>query len=372
MRIAVLWKRRYMGQDVITDRYARLYELPQGLAQGGHEVLALCLNYHPGQAESRVDVVPPPGALVWRGYQAGPWLVGGLPGYWRSVLAELEAFHPALLLGGSDAPHAILTRQLARRIGIPYMLDLYDNYEAFGLGRLPGVTRWYRRALCEAAGITAVSDLLTEYVGTLAPGVPVMTLESTIDPRRFSPRDPVAARVRLGLPAAGRLLGVSGSLHPNRGIGQVYASFTRLSAVDPGLHLVLAGDAPRRQPPPRHPRLHWLGRLPHDEMPHFFSALDLALVSMIDTVFGRYAFPQKAYEIMACGTPLLTARVGALARTLAGYPACLYDAGSPDDLDRRIQQQLANPVMPEIPIPSWADQSVRLAGFIAGQVPWVG
>ncbi len=372
MRIAVLWKRRYMGQDVITDRYARLYELPQGLAQGGHEVLALCLNYHPGQAECRVDAVPPPGALVWRGYQAGPWLVGGLPDYWRSVLAELEAFQPALLLGGSDAPHAILTRQLARRLGIPYLLDLYDNYEAFGLGRLPGVTRWYRRALREAAGITAVSDLLTEYVRTLAPGVPVMTLESTIDPRRFYPRDPVVACERLGLPAAGRLLGVSGSLHPNRGIGQVYAAFARLSATDPGLHLVLAGDAPRRQPPPRHPRLHWLGRLPHDEMPHFFSALDLALVPMIDTAFGRYAFPQKAYEIMACGTPLLTARVGALARTLAGYPACLYDAGNPGDLDQRIQQQLANPVTPEIPIPSWADQSVRLAGFIAGQVPGVG
>lgn len=372
MRIAVLWKRRYMGQDVIMDRYARLYELPLGLAQGGHEVLALCLNYHPGQAECRVDAVAPPGALVWRGYQAGPWLVGGLPGYWRSVLAELEAFQPAMLLGGSDAPHAILTRQLAHRLGIPYMLDLYDNYEAFGLGRLPGVTRLYRRALRGAAGISAVSDLLTEYVRTLAPGVPVMTLESTIDPRRFFPRDPVAARERLGLPAAGRLLGVSGSLHPNRGIGQVYAAFPRLSAADPGLHLVLAGDAHRRQPPPRHPRIHWLGRLPHDEMPNYFSALDLALVPMIDTAFGRYAFPQKAYEIMACGTPLLTARVGALARTLAGYPACLYDPGSPGDLDQRIQGQLTHPVRPSVPIPSWADQSVRLAGFIAEQIPGGG
>lgn len=47
MRIAVFWKRRYMGQDVISDRYARLYELPRGLAELGHEVRVFCLSYRP-------------------------------------------------------------------------------------------------------------------------------------------------------------------------------------------------------------------------------------------------------------------------------------------------------------------------------------
>ncbi len=368
MRIVVLWKRRYMGQDVITDRYARLYEFPRGLAASGHGVLALCLNYHRGQAERRVDPVAPPGSLVWQGYQMGPGGVGGLPGYWRAVMAELRTFKPGILLGGSDAPHAVMTRHFARRLGIPYVLDLYDNYESFGLSRLPGMTGLYRRALRDAAGVAAVSDLLSEYVRSLAPGVPVITLESTIDPARFYPFDRLAARARLGMPVQGRLLGVSGSLGRNRGIDRIYSSFLRLAAADPGLHLMLAGDVDRRMPPPSHPRLVFLGRIPHTEMPYFFSALDLALVPMIDTVFGRYAFPQKAYEIMACGTPLLTARVGALARILAEYPACLYDANSPGDLDHRIQEQLTHPVTPAVPIPSWTDQSVRLAAFLAEQV----
>jgi len=69
MRIAVLWKRRYMGQDVITDRYARLYEFPRGLAASGHGVLALCLNYHRGQAESPLG--------HWSG-KATRWGLGGL------------------------------------------------------------------------------------------------------------------------------------------------------------------------------------------------------------------------------------------------------------------------------------------------------
>lgn len=33
MRVAFLCKRRYMGKDVILDRYARLYEIPFQLAR---------------------------------------------------------------------------------------------------------------------------------------------------------------------------------------------------------------------------------------------------------------------------------------------------------------------------------------------------
>lgn len=365
MRIAVLWKRRYMGQDVITDRYARLYELPRGLAEAGHQVVALCLNYHAGTPVTRQDPVPAPGSLTWHGWQAGPWLVGGLPGWWRALHAELTRLLPELLLGGSDAVHAVLTRHLARRLGIPYVLDLYDNYEAFGLTRLPGLRPLYRRALRDAAGIVAVSDPLAAHVRDLAPGVPVMTLESTIDPARFQPQPRAAARARLGLPDPARLLGVSGSLHRSRGIGQVYETFTALAADDPTLHLALAGDLDRRAPPPPHPRIHWLGRLPHDAMATFFSALDLALIPMIDTDFGRYAFPQKAAEIIACGTPLLTARVGALALLLADSPECLYDPATPGGLARQIRGQLSRPTPARIEIPTWAAQARRLADFLA-------
>ncbi len=368
MRIAVLWKRRYMGHDVISDRYARLYELPRGLAESGHSVSAFCLNYHAGEPERRVDSVDPPGSLTWVGYQSGPWLVGGLAGYWRSLMAELRAFRPDVVLGGSDAPHVVLTRHVAKRLGVPYVLDLYDHYEAFGLAKLPGMRSLYRRAIRGASGVSAVSELLAEYVQTLAPGVPVITLESTIDPARFYPRDRVVARERLGLPPTARLIGVSGSLSRNRGIDRVYASFLRLSAEDPSLHLALAGDVDRRYPPPRHPRIHWLGRIAHDAMPVFFSALDLALVPMIDTPFGRYAFPQKAYEILACGTPLLTTRVGALERTLAAYPECLYALGDEGDLDRRVGAQLSDPKVPDVPIPSWRDQAGLLERSLAAVV----
>lgn len=365
MRIAVFWKRRYMGQDVISDRYARLYELPHGLAELGHEVRVFCLSYRPtGPIQRRDPVSAASGSLIWHGYDAGPLWIGGLPTYWRAIQRELHNFEPDVLLGGSDAPHVILTQRLARRLDRPYIIDLYDNYESFGLTRLPGMRRLYHRALRKASGIAAVSEPLSEYLRRLIPDVPVTTLESTIDPKRFQSRDRAEARAKLGLSAQARIVGISGSLHPNRGIECVYRVFARLLDNDPSLQLVLVGDPDPRTPPPTHPRVRFLGRLPHEIMPDFFNALDLALVPMIDTAFGRYAFPQKAYEILACGTPLLTARVGALARTLNAWPDCLYIPENAEDLEKQILNQLAHPVRPNVTIPSWNDQAKRLDKLI--------
>lgn len=369
MRIAVFWKRRYMGQDVISDRYARLYELPRGLAELGHEVRVFCLSYRPaGSIRRRDPVTAAGGSLVWHGYDAGPLWIGGLPAFWRAIRRELSDFKPDVLLGGSDAPHVVLTRWLAGRLNRPYAVDLYDNYDSFGLTRLPGLRRLYHRALREASGIASVSEPLSEHLHQRLPDVPVTTLESTIDPERFQPRDRAEARARLGLSAQARIVGISGSLHPNRGIECVYRVFARLLDQDPSLQLVLAGDTHPKTPPPDHPRVRFLGRLPHETMAGFFCALDLALVPMIDTDFGRYAFPQKAYEILACETPLLTARVGALARTLAPWPECLYEPENIEDLEQRIRRQLTQPVRPRLTIPTWSDQAGRLDALLRGSI----
>lgn len=366
MRIAVLWKRYYMNQDLILDRYARLYELPRGLASLGHRVLGICLSYRPSQAGRFPDPGLPPEALEWIGLNAGPWLIGGLPGYWKQTMEQLRDFAPDLLLGGSDAPHAIITQVMARRLHRPYVLDLYDNYESFGLTKIPGLRPLYRRALRQAGGIVSVSEPLSEYVGGLAPEVPGLTLESTINPALFQPHEKTAARRRLGLPLAARLIGAAGSLHRSRGIGLLYRAFARLAALDPSLHLVLVGSPDPRLPPPKGERILFLGRLPHPEMAWFFSALDVAALPMIDTPFGRYAFPQKAYEILACGTPLVTARLGALARTLKDAPRCLYTPGDEADLAWRLRDQLEAPYRPERRIPTWQEQAECLSAFLEG------
>ena len=47
MKILVLTKRRYMGKDLLDDRFGRFRELPLELARLGHQVRGLCLSYRP-------------------------------------------------------------------------------------------------------------------------------------------------------------------------------------------------------------------------------------------------------------------------------------------------------------------------------------
>ena len=364
MRVAVLFKRRYMGHDVIHDRYARLYELPAGVARRGHQVVGVCLGYRPSDRGLIAEASHGDGSLAWYGLDLGRLVVPGAVSYLHGAWRLLSGWRPHVLLGGSDALHVTLTRVFARRLGIPYVIDLYDNFESFGLTRLLGLRRRYRQALRGAAAITAVSAPLAEYVGELAGGPPVLTLESTVDPRVFVPQERRAARTALGLPHAGRLVGICGAMDRRRGIGTVYRACLAVLDALPDCHLVLVGDPDRHSPPPRHPRVHQLGRLDHGRMPVFYAALDLALAPMRDDDFGRYAFPQKAYEILACRVPILTADLGALGRLLRGYPACLYRADDAVDLAAKVRGQLDQPCCPALPIPSWDEQAGRLEGLL--------
>ena len=364
MNICFLTKRQYMQKDVIDDRYARVYELPNQLAHQGHRVRGLCLSYRK-RAEGRFEHYSEnDGLLEWHSFNLGTLIVPGFWRYLRNAKAIIQEFKPDLLIGCSDCIHAVITAYLARKFKIPYFLDLYDNYESFGLAKIPGLLALYRRAIKNATGISCVSEPLSEYIRHHYGHKNVLTLESTIGGNDFFPQDKQACRKQLQLPADARIIGVAGSLNLNRGIALLYESFLDLAESDANLHLALAGPADKRCPIPTHPRIHYLGLLPHKEVALFYNALDLAVVCMRDTDFGRYAFPQKTYEILACKTPILTARLGALERTFKDYPECLYQPDDKSDLQNKIAALLHEPCSIDIPIPTWSEQTQRLSKWL--------
>jgi glycosyltransferase involved in cell wall biosynthesis len=91
-----------------------------------------------------------------------------------------------------------------------------------------------------------------------------------------------------------------------------------------------------------------------------FSALDVATICILDTPFGRYCFPQKAYEIMATGTPVVASAVGAIKGVLAAHGNLLYPPGDPGTLAARVHAQLLNPEVPIVDIQDWAGLIARM------------
>ncbi|NJM13195.1 MAG: glycosyltransferase family 4 protein [Synechococcaceae cyanobacterium SM1_2_3] len=368
MRIAYLCKRHYMNHDVIADRYARLYEQPRQLALLGHDVLGLCLSYRRTDERNEVHEAGS-GHLRWVGLAPGSLLPVGIAAYPKRALAELREFAPDVLVAASDAPHIVLGAWLAQRLGLPFAADIYDHFESFGLARLPGVIPLYRRALRNAAVVSCVSQPLANLVcAEYGARGEVLALPSTIDRSIFFPRHQRQCRQRLGLPLEARLIGTAGGLSREKGIAPLYEAFTALAQDDAQLHLVLAGSLDKNCMPPPHPRVRYLGQLPHTQTAELFSALDVGVVYVRNTPYGIYSFPQKALEMAACGLALAVARVGAMETMFANTPQALYDADDAIALAACLRHQLNSPARSTLKIMDWAEQAEVLSASYAKAV----
>ena len=78
------------------------------------------------------------------------------------------------------------------------------------------------------------------------------------------------------------------------------------------------------------------------------------MIYLRDTHFGRYCFPQKAYEMLACELPIVAASVGVMPHLLAGLPDSLYWPDDAADLARAVSAQLTTPKLARVAIDDWA------------------
>lgn len=354
MRIAFLCKRRYMSKDVIVDHYARLYEIPYQLARLGHDVRGYCLSYQSAET-GEWEHEAAPGKLAWESRSLGRWKLPTLLGYGRHLARRLRDFAPDIIIGASDIPHVALGARLAKRMRVPFVADLYDNFEGFGQARIPGFVPALRHAVRGADLVTTTSAPLRDFViDTCKARGEVIAMPSTIDKAVFHPRDRATCRDALGLPANAKLIGTAGGLYEDKGVGVLYDAWKLLAAQRGDLHLVVAGPIDPALPPPAGERVHALGLLPHARIAELFAALDVGVIYLRDTPFGRYCFPQKAYEMFACGLPVTAARVGVMPQLLASLGEALYRPDDAADLARAVSALLDKPAQPEVAIEDWA------------------
>lgn len=362
IRIAWLCKARYMQHDVINDRYARLFELPQCL-RDDVDVRAVCLDYRlSGSGPVAEDL-------------AGYWHRFNLPrslmiGWLFRLVPLMRSFRPHCIVASSDCLQVILGAWLAGMTGARFVADLYDDYSTFGLARIPGVKWLYRRALVRADGISVVSRTLGEDIQAQYPDKPVLVLESTIDAATFRPVDRGESRRALGLQGleGKQLVGMCGGLNAFHGADKVFEALPHIAELVGDVQFIAAGKESPDLPLPQRDDLTFLGMLPHRQMPEFFAAMDVVIIPLSNTRFGYYAFPQKAYEVLACRVAAVAADVGALGMLFEGLPEVRYDPDSAEDLAEKVVWQLGNQRVLDVKIPTWGDQAGTLLGFVEGIV----
>jgi glycosyltransferase involved in cell wall biosynthesis len=366
MRILVLTKRQYMGKDLLDDRFGRFRELPIELAKLGHEVSGICFSYRSRNQGSSEDTDPDTATRVkWRSVNLGWLILPGLSGYIFKVRGLIRQFEPDLIWACSDAFHAILGVWLAKQVGKKCVVDLYDHFEAFPATRLTGVLPLFKQAVRSADGISCFSQRLADRVlGYHGPKVNVVVIENGVRTDLFYPRDRNQCRKKLGLPERAKIIGTAGALYRARSIDTLFRAFELLFAQDDSFHLAIAGPREPCVRIPGGPNVHDFGTLPWDQVPLLISALDVAVSCYKDSEIGRYSFPQKAYEILACRRPIVSAAVGTMKDLLSVHEDCLFEPDSPEGLAKAVGSQLKKPTIPEIRVPSWADSAKQLSSFL--------
>lgn len=318
-----------MGRDLISRPYGRFYYLPRYLAERGHEVTTLLLDYRNSTA---VDIRSD--GIHWISESLG---FGNPVRYIRKLQQLLQETMPDWIIGCSDTYFGILAQFYGQKYGIRSCIDAYDNYESY-IPWLKPLHGLWRRALSRADLVTAAGPGLALYLSRQRNGRPAVVVPMAADPTGFRPMDQVECRSRMGLPADGHLIGYCGSLHKSRGVEVLFAAIERLHETYPDLMLVLSGRRWKNMPVPD--TACDLGYVEDDKMPVLLNCMDvLAVINRLST-YGSYSYPVKLYEAMACQIPVVATDTPATRWILRDYPELLVPPSQPDALYDRIEQNL--------------------------------
>ncbi|EIL91053.1 group 1 glycosyl transferase [Rhodanobacter spathiphylli B39] len=281
----------------------------------------------------------------------------GVGDFFRRLSRHAAEFRPDWIVGMSDTYYGWIANGLGRTTGARVAIDAYDNYEAYMPWNLPLHAFW-RRSIRAADLVTAAGPQLAQRLQShRRGGRPVEIIPMAADPE-FRPLDKQACRRTLGLPAEGRLVGYVGSWARNRGTTMLIDSFRQARAVRPDLQLVLSG-----KPPPEalaEPGVVSTGYVPDAQLPDVINALDVACVVTADTSFGRYSYPAKLCEAMACHVPVVATDTEPVRWMLAGSTDHLVQHGDAASFAKRMLDLLDAPRAEYGPRPTWQDQALKL------------
>lgn len=355
MRLLVLTKRHPQQRDLLTRPYGRFYHLPVELAALGHEVVVSTLSHRRCAAESFER-----SGVRWASHD----LMDGIAAAWKQLKAEASEFEPDWIIGCSDAWVGWMAYRLAGATRARLAIDAYDDFESYMPWNLPLHWAW-RRALSSASLVSAAGPQLADRLSRHARSADAVIVPMAADPP-FQPLPRTECRHALGLPDA-PLIGYSGSWSRSRGTDLLLDSFSLVRAARPESKLVLSGRAPAGVVAAEN--VLSLGYLPDDSLPLLINALNVACVVTADTRFGRYSYPAKLCEAMACGVPVAATDTAPVRWMLGGDERALIPVGDADGFARRLIDLLDTGTASYRRPDSWRDSAIRLDAALKCATP---
>lgn len=354
MRLLFICKRHPQQRDLIKRPYGRFHHLPVALATRGYDVRVVLCSHRHFDSETVHDQ-----GVQWSSYDVRTL---GVRKYWKEVSAEAADFRPDWIIGCSDTWFGWIAQRLSSRLNTRLAVDAYDNYEAYMRWNLPLHWLW-RRSIRAADLVTAAGPQLAQRLQShRADGRPVELIPMSADPE-FAPADKMQSRRTLSLPLDSPLLGYVGSWAGNRGTSMLIQAFRQARAARPDLRLVLSGR------PPTHalnePGVIGVGYVKDEQLPVLINSLDVACVITANTSFGRYSYPAKLCEAMACRVPVVATATEPVRWMLGDRQQHLAPVGNAEAFAERILSLIASPDADYGARATWADQARKFDQLLA-------
>ena len=188
---------------------------------------------------------------------------------------------------------------------------------------------------------------LTQFYGAEPEKISVVPCGVNMD--LFRPADQVIARKHLGLGDKEKIVLYVGRFAALKGIDRLLKAMTHLSDL-PDLKLVIIGGDGDTSPEfmefqrlsskiGLNDRIVFAGRLEQNALPQYYSAADLLAVPSYHESFGLVAL-----EALACGTPVVATKVGAMDSVICeGKTGCVVVDSRPSALAEAIRDFVSKP-----------------------------
>ena len=339
----------YIHQHFSTTRGAtgtRSYEMSQRLLRAGHRVTMICGVYEAGdqcaESSERVTECEIDGIRVLR--VAEPY--ANRMGFSRRVLAfgrfartatQLVCRLDADLVFATSTPLTVGIPGMkgAQRLHVPFVFEVRDLWPelAIALGVIKNsVLKWYTRRLERniyhaADRIIALAPGIKE--GICRTGYPadrVATIPNSCDLELFRPTDEIRWDERFGPPDEFRLV-FTGAHGLANGLDAVLKAAVELKRRGvTGIRFVLIGDGGQRNGLMRSSRVEgldplitWVKPIPKNELARILPQMDIGMMLLKNVPAFYYGTsPNKFFDYIACGLPVLNNYPGWIAELIKG------------------------------------------------------
>ncbi|MGE5170163.1 MAG: glycosyltransferase [Rudaea sp.] len=290
----------------------------------------------------------------------------------RTVVDRARAAHdagtPYALCHAHFFMSGLVARRLKRVLGIPYVVTFH------ALGRVrrlhqPNDEFPPERCALEQMVIDAADAIVAECPQDemdlqrhyRTPAARMRIIPCGFDPEELAPVEREEARARLGLPSGRPIVLQLGRMVPRKGVDTVIRALgilTRRYSIRPLLAIV-GGESPQPDPvrTPEIGRLQrialeeqvvddvrFFGQRPRSQLRYFYGAADVFVTMPWYEPFGI-----TPVEAMACGVPVVGARVGGVQYSVEdGRTGFLVEPRNADALARRLAHVFSNPSIPRL------------------------